>query len=844
MKRAEWDKKGSRSRRTGRSGWALAALGSGGALALLLATGSATPVPPPPVSAVSAPLAPSDVLADQARGRLARLDGTVAVPGLAAPVVVRRDRFGVPHIYAQSQGDLFLAQGYVVAQDRLFQMEMSRRAGEGRLAEILGPKAVERDRFARLLAYRGDIAAGSAEWASYAPDAREIVRAFVAGVNAYIAEVRDRPPIEFSLLGIAPEPWTEEVVLDRMAALAMTGNALSEVRRARLVAAMGAAAVEELWPGEPPRQLDPVPGLDLGGIDVASLGAAQEAYGPPPYPHLTGSNDWVVAGKRTASGKPLLANDPHRALTLPSLRYVSHLVAPGWNVIGAGEPHLPGVAAGHNERIAFGFTVVGMDQQDVYVESIAPCSAAIRARGKLPDDARCARTSGGERPLVVGTETIAVKGEAPRTVRLEWTEHGPIVAEDRARGRAFALRFVGTEPGTAGYLAQLAVDRARDWPSFLAAAARWKLPSENLVYADVDGNIGWVAAGLMPRRSWSGLLPVPGDGRFEWQGFLPFADLPHLYNPPAGVIVTANDDIRPPLYPHALSYEFAPPYRARRIREVLARADRLTAEDCAALQLDDLALPARRLVPLLVAAARAAGQGGDPDLQALAAWDFHLRPDALAPLLYEAWLQALGRRVYEPRMAAHGLAWKDNPRADPQVLERLLTAPPPHDPGFGDAPANPGFGDPPAKGRDAALLAAWDDARAEIRARLGTDRARWSWGALHQARFRHPLHAAFDLPPVGRGGDANTVNATGGAGFEQQFGASYREVLDLADWDRSLAVNVPGQSGQPGSPHYGDLLPLWAEGRTFPLLYAPERVERETAHLLRLTPAAAGRPTR
>jgi penicillin amidase len=280
---------------------------------LLLA--AARPVSPAPPAPPVPPLATLATPADTARGRLAQLDGTLAVPGLEAEVEVRRDRFGVPHIYARSQHDLFLAQGYVVAQDRLFQMEMARRAGAGRLAEVLGPAAVERDRFARLLAYRG---AGTAEWTSYAPDTREIVRAFVAGVNAYIAEVHDRPPIEFSLLGIAPQPWTEEVVLDRMAALAMTGNALSEVHRAHLVAVMGAAAVEKLWPGDPPHRLDPVPGLDLNGIDAGSLGAARDAYGPPPYPHLTGSNDWVVSGKRTASGKPLLANDPHRALTLPS----------------------------------------------------------------------------------------------------------------------------------------------------------------------------------------------------------------------------------------------------------------------------------------------------------------------------------------------------------------------------------------------------------------------------------------------------------------------------------------------------------------------------------------------
>jgi penicillin G amidase len=783
-------------------------------LGLLLAgLAPATPEVVPAVASVEA-----------AKARLARLDGTVALAGLAAPVEVRRDRYGVPHIYAQSQADLFFAQGYVVSQDRFFQMEMARRAAEGRLAEVLGPAAVERDRFARLLAYRGD---REAEWASYAPDAREIARAFVAGVNAYIASLRAHPetaPVELALLGITPEPWTEEVPLARLPALAMTGNALSEVQRAHLVTLLGAATVERLWPGDPPRALDPVPGLDYAGIDVASLGAAREAYGPLPYPHLTGSNDWVIAGARTATGKPILANDPHRALTLPSLRYISHLVAPGWDVIGAGEPHLPGVAAGHNARIAFGFTVVGMDQQDVYVEALAPCSAALRAQESLPEDAECYRLDGRERPVETRSETIAVRGEAPRTVRLELTAHGPIVARDRAKGRAFALRFIGSEPGTAGYLAQLSLDRATDKASFLAAMARWKLPSENIVYADVDGNIGWVAAGLMPLRSWSGLLPVPGDGRFEWRGFLPPAELPQAWNPASGLIVTANDNILPPGYPHALSYEFAPPFRAQRIREVLSRADRLTVADCAALQGDDLSLLARALVPVLLAAARSAGEGADPDVQALAAWDFRLRPQGLAPLLFETWLAAVGKRVYEEQLAGSGVAYSQAQRFDPRVLLHLL------------APPSAGVDLAQAGARDRTVLAALADARAEVRSRLGPDRSLWTWGALHEVRFRHPLAAAFDLAPVGRGGDGDTVNATGGAGWEQQFGASYREVLDLADWDRSLAVNVPGQSGQPGSPHYADLLPLWAEGRYFPLLYSRARVEAETAHLLRLVP--------
>jgi penicillin amidase len=780
------------------------------------------------LAAAAAPrgLAAQSALLDSARARLARLDGEVRVAGLDSAVEVRRDRWGVPHIYAKTVQDLFFAQGYVVAQDRLWQMEMWRRAGEGRLAEILGPQFVERDRAARLLKFRGDPAA---EWTSYAPDAREIVRAFVRGVNAYIAEVKDRPPIEFSLLGAAPSPWDETVPLQRMGALAMTGNAGDEVARARLLARLGKDRLEALWPTDPLRALDPAPGLDLSGIGAGSLGAA--AADPTiPFTRREGSNNWVVSGAKTATGKPLLANDPHRAVTLPSLRYLTHLVGPGWNVIGAGEPGVPGVAGGHNDRIGFGFTIVGMDQQDVYVEKLSICPGFRTTRaareGRAP---RCSWHNGHWAPLKTIVDTIPVKGEPPRIVRLEFTHHGPLVGEDSAKGRGYALRFVGSEPGTAGYLAQLSVDRATDWERFKEAAARWKLPTENLVYADVDGNIGWVAAGLMPLRSWSGLLPVPGDGTYEWQGFLPFSELPMAYNPASGLIVTANNNILPPAYDKPLNYDWADPFRADRIAAVLRDASRLTRADFERLQHDELSLPASRLVPVLIAAAARLSdlvQGSDrlaPALRLLQGWDFVMRAGQEAPLVYEAWSRALRRRVAARWLGpAAGAAGS---RPDPGVLVEVVTRP------------DPLFGVAAAEARDSTALLALEDAVAELEKIAGPAPARWTWGNQHQAKFRHPLAAAFDLDSVPRGGDGNTVNATGGAGYLQTHGASYRIVVDFADFDNSTATSVPGQSGQPGSEYYGNLLPLWGQARYFPLVYSRAAVERETAHILWLKPA-------
>ena len=762
-------------------------------------------------------------LTERAKARLATLDGSVIVSALDSAVEVRRDRWGVPHIYAKSQHDLFVAQGYVVAQDRLFQMEMWRRQGDGRLAEVLGPSAVGRDRIARLLKYRGDM---NAEYANYSADAREIVEAFTQGVNAYIAEVRDHPPIEFDLLGIKPEPWTPEVPLQRMAALSMTSNAENELVRAKLVATLGAARVDELFPADPKRPHDPARGLDLAGIDPATFADFTEAQGGVVFPKIEGSNNWVVSGAHTQSGKPLLANDPHRTIKNPALRYLSHLVAPGWNVIGAGEPGVPGIAAGHNATAAFGFTIVGMDQQDVYVESVRACNETASGRAVRTKALRCYFNHGGWVPVREITDTIRVKGEAPRVTLLEFTEHGPIVAEDSAKSRAFALRFVGTEPGTAGYMASLSLDRVANWPMFLDAAKRWKLPTENLIYADTAGNIGWAAAGLMPVRSWTGLLPVPGDGRYEWKGFLDITELPQKYNPASGMIVTANNNILPPGYTKPLNYDWASPVRADRIRAVLDSAvgagKKFSVDDFKKLQHDEYSAPASQFVPLIVAAAERKGQGSRVDIGVLKKWDFVMRASDAAPAIYEAWLAEWRKRVIATLLPAElssgGSLFE---------LERIIAV---------SMKPTKDFGSRPEEARDTLVLAALDAAIATVNAALGPDLAKWQWGDLHKAPFPHAFVKEFDLPSVRRGGDANTVNATGGAGFAQTAGASYREVIDLSNWDNSWATSTPGQSGQPGSAHYGDLLQLWGKNEYFPLAYSRAKVEKETLHVLQLLP--------
>jgi penicillin amidase len=730
---------------------------------------------------------------------LAQRSGRIAVAGLQQPVEVITDQWGVPHIYAANSADLFFAQGWVAASDRLWQMEMWRRAGEGRLAEVLGASAIERDRFARLLRYRGDM---NAEWNSYAPDAKAIIESFVKGVNAYIANAGDRLPVEFQMMGFRPEPWTPEVCITRLAGYVMTGNAASEVLRAQLVSIVGAQRTAQLMPPDPPVAIEAAPGLDLNGIDDRILEGSRAASAPfiarQSRETDAGSNNWTISGRRTATGKPLLANDPHRTIALPSLRYMAHLVAPGWNVIGAGEPALPGIAVGHNERVAFGFTIFPADMQDLYVEETDPA-----------DPLRYKVAGGWEKMKVINT-IIGVKAD-PRiySFDLHFTRHGPVIFEDPAAHRAYALRWIGSEPGTAGYLASLSLDRAANWKEFRAALERWKLPPENLVYADLDGNIGEQSAGLVPRRNnWRGLLPVPGAGSsYEWDGFLSVDDLPHSYNPPEGFIATANNRTIAADEKKAIGYEWSAPDRVNRITEVLRAKSKVTMEDMERLQHDEVSLPAREFVKLLPAFA--------PEM--LRKWDGNLSADSASAALYEVTIRRLRPKVISTMVPAN-IARAMQSHVSQSVWMAALTK-------------------LPEGQRRSMFTQAIEEAQAELRDRLGSDERSWRWGDLHKTPFHHPLSKDFDLEAPERGGDSTTPNATSFNGnFQQIAGASYREIFDLSDWDRSRAINVPGQSGQPGSPHYGDLLPLWAKGKYFPLAYTRKAVESVASEKLMLVP--------
>ncbi len=778
---------------------------------------------------------------------------TLHLDSLRKPVTVIRDRWGVAHIYAASEHDLFVAQGYIAATDRLFQLELWRRQATGTVAELLGPRELKRDIGARLFKFRGDM---SAELDHYHPHGRSIVNAFVDGVNAYIAETEHHPerlPLEFKLLGIRPGRWTPGIVVSRHQGL--VSNVEDELRYARAVAAVGPDVVKRLgWfhPGDPDLRIDPridrrllaSPILELyeafrapvrfeptdvvasarnESMNYDRLAAAAEFTGASaPSPEDIGSNNWVVAGRLSASGHPMLANDPHRAQSAPSLRYWIHLVAPGWNVIGGGEPEIPGVSIGHNEYGAWGLTIFETDAEDLYVYQTNPKNQhEYWYRGAWE-------------PMRAVRESIGVKGQGPVPVDLYYTRHGAVVYQDSAHHVAYAVRAAWLEPGSAPYLASLRMDQARTWVEFRQACSHAYLPGENMVWAGRDGTIGWQAVGIAPiRKTWSGLVPVPGDGSYEWAGYLPIMEKPHASDPDEGFIATANNDLIPRGYPHmdAVGYTWTDPYRWRRIAEVLGGGRRFSVADMTRLQTDYLSIPARQLVPLLSSVSAAAGPTEEARRQLLG-WNFVLDRTSVPAGIYEAWFSKLESNIRQVVIPVAARPFF--PTVSTKRLIEWLTDP-------SDA-----FGANPRAGRDSLILLSLAQAVEDLTRRFGADPAAWAWGraGYHYALIRHPLSAAvsddmrsrLDVGPVPRGGDGSTVGATGGPG-NQLAGASFRIVADVGDWDAAVGTNNPGQSGDPDNPHYRDLFPEWADDHYFPVAYSRSRVEASAERTSVLLPA-------
>jgi penicillin amidase len=768
---------------------------------------------------------------------------TILVEGLTQPVQIIKDKWGIAHIYAGNQNDLFFAQGFNVASDRLFQLEVWRRQATGMLAEILGPRALKRDIGARLLRFRSDI---KKELAHYHPQGEEIITAFVKGINAYIDLTRKTPdllPLEFRLLGIRPGHWTPDLVVSRHNGLFR--NVTEEIAMAQSVSMLGPEKVKDLidvHPGNPKIEVDirvdpaliSSKILELYSAARSSVQFAVEdiaypagrAVSAPLFPQFqveaaetAGSNNWVVSGRLSSSGFPLLTNDPHRALQIPSLRYWVHLNAPGWNVIGGGEPALPGVSIGHNERGAWGITIFAIDQEDLYVYETNPANVnQYDYRGRWED-------------MRIIREQIPVKGEAPADAVLKFTRHGPVVFENVARHKAYALRAAWLETGCAPYLASLRIDQARTWREFRKACAYSRTPSLNMIWADRDGNTGWQVAGLAPlRKNWTGLVPVPGNGRYEWADFIPAKNLPYLQNPEKKFIATANQDNIPEGYPYALGFIWAAPFRFMRISEILGSGQSFSLADMAALQQDVLSIPARVIVPLY-RGLKSENPAVQSALQILKGWDYVMAPESAAAAIYMVCQRAISENLGNllvPKEARDVL-----PARSLKKTIDWLQAP------------DGRFGADPAAARDKLLIDSLAQAVGSLTDVLGPGLAQWRYGQekLHHVRIRHPLsdvvkediRRLLDVGPLPRGGNGDTVNMTT-SGNNQTSGATFRILSDLADWDRCLGANTPGQSGDPKNRHYADLFEYWAKGEYFPAYFSRAKIASAAERVIILEP--------
>jgi penicillin G amidase len=747
--------------------------------------------------------APPESLEELARQSLSQIEGDIALPGLREPVEVIRDEWGVPHIYARNTDDLFFAQGYVTAQDRLWQMEMWRRWREGRLAEIFGPEALEYDARTRLMMFRGPWDAS--EWTSYHPEGERIFTAFANGVNAFIAQNANNLPVEFKLTGIRPDPWTSQTVVLRWAQIGLSsvrGHAINEIQLAMSVARFGAEEANRRAMPDPMEPLSVPDGLDVKLITQEVLDAARAGDGDPfagdglpplelrePYKPLmpkvlatrvstpwdpgdAGSNNWVVSGSRTPSGIPILANDPHRRIEMPALRYFVHLNAPGWNVIGGGEAPFVGVDAGHNDRMAWGFTFAGTDMVDLYVEELHP------------EQRDMVRWRDGWEPLRVIREEIRIKGQAPHTVELKFSRHGPIFFEDTANRRAYAVRSVIQEPGTAAYMGSFRLAQATSCTDFFDRAMYWKVPTHNLICGDVDGNIALQVSGLTPDRDgWNGRLPVPGTGNYEWRGFR--SDLPREINPARGYIATANNNTHPPGYKGRPVFYHSTAgvatSRIARLDQILGSGKVFSVEDHKRIQHDAYSLAAERDIPLFRGWV-AKDQNVERARSMIAAWDGILTRETTAGAIYVRWDATAGDAV----------------RTANATEQRALI--------------------------EAGLVKALE----RLNRDLGPDWSQWRYGRIAQSALPHMFVRTFDLPPVERPGAFGTLNANG---------ANFRRIVDLANLDNSVWTNGPGQSGQPGSRFYDNLRENLGNGEYVPLLFSRAAVEKRITYRLNLRPS-------
>ena len=785
------------------------------------------------------------------RRSLPQTSGKLRVPGLTAPVEILRDEWGVPHIYAANQDDLFFAQGYVHAQDRLWQMEMNRRLCYGTLSELFGSIALDTDRLLRTLGFGR---AAAKDLTVLDESVRHVLDVYARGVNAFIAQNPNRLPPEFLLLGGKPAPWQplDTIVWAKYMGWGLSYNWDMELLRAAFVGKLGEEKAARLEPEGVPGNPTILPAAVFRQVAKTMLEQFLAVKTFMPTIGLRGaSNNWVVDGTKTTTGKPLLANDPHLPILLPGIWYEVHLVAPdpstssgqGSEVTGVSFPGAPGVVIGHNRDIAWGFTNACPDVQDLFVEK------------PNPNNPREFEFRGHWEPATIVREEIRVKGRAePHVEEILITRHGPIIsrvvplADDHSP--PIALRWVGHEPShLMGALVKM--NRAQNWNEFTEAVRDWTLPSQNMVYADRAGNIGYYQPGLIPiRAKGMGLLPVPGwTGEYEWVGWIPHEELPHAFNPAQHFVASANNRVVGDGYKHFLALDYSNGYRAARITALLTEKEKVTPDDFARMHLDFYCAPAKKFIAHL-------GDLNPRDefetraLDALKQWDCFLTADSIAGGIYKTTEYYALRRVFADKLgdlADYFIGVGFHPVVMPitmyydrslVTLEQLLEHA--QSEWYTDAATGQ------ARTRADILKLALSDAIAALRQHYGDDLSRWAWGNLHHADYHHtlgaqkPLDRIFNRPSRPIGGDASTICQVAyvpRVPIQQvHFAPSWRQIIDLADWDNSRAMHHPGQSGHPASKHYDDMIDPWLRGEYHALLWSRANVEQHTVAKLVLEP--------
>ena len=777
---------------------------------------------------------------------LPTIDGTVKMAGLSAPVTVTRDTYGIPHIVASNVEDLYAAQGYVHAQDRLFQMYLLRAAGYGRLSEAFGDSFVETDRFLRIV---GFARAAEAELAQMDPEVRAGLEAYARGVNEFIHTHADSLPLEFNIQGLKMEDWKalDTVTFGKLQAWDLTDSWDNDLMAADLRAKLGDERAAQLLPGYPDDAHFIVPGANSG-----QYLPALQAYRRYVRPHLPnfglselGSNNWVVDGSKSTTGKPLLANDPHLGVRNPSIWYQVHLSTTdgAYDATGFGFASAPGIVTGHNKEIAWGVTNTGTDVQDIFMEILDPRAHPGQYK------------SGNEwLPLKFLTETIQIAGGDLVTQTVRFTNRGPLLSDamtvtptigSALGAQSYSLRWTGLEPGTL-FEAVYGLQTASNWEEFREALSKWTVPGQNFVYADRSGNIGYQMTGKVPvRKKGDGRLPVPAEaGEYDWTGIIPFDDLPRSYNPPEHFIATANNKPFGPDYSHDIRGGWAYPWRISRITEMLKAKEKLGPDDFKAMQMDTQSVLARKVAPIF-AGLKPEDEQEKTAVALFQGWDGDIKANSPAAAIYQVMSQYaisqtlgddLGAELYLEYIGVNGGAAR-------RTFELLLDKP---DDALWDRADTT-----QKEGRDDILLRSLSAALADLKAVLGENMEEWQWGKIHRLVVAHPfgsqeaLAGVFNLPPVEMAGDGTTVSVAPppldvpfaeARNYPLSNHQSYRMIIDLSDWSKSQSIYTTGQSGQPFARHWGDMLTKWHTGEYNPILYTAQDIEANKEGVLTLTP--------